>query len=151
LYLGFIARLLLKDFRDIEGDKKYNKTTFLIRYGKAATVTASGVLFAAAMLVVSWSFDFYYSVTVILLLCSGVVAWFLQRLFDARRIDSQHRCVVHVARLANIAIIVIMVYLLCKNQQLDVMTTHVTILILGGVLSGRVLLDHSLVRPAESR
>jgi 4-hydroxybenzoate polyprenyltransferase len=41
LYLLFVGRIVLKDFRDREGDAAYGKPTFLLKYGKPATCMAS--------------------------------------------------------------------------------------------------------------
>jgi 4-hydroxybenzoate polyprenyltransferase len=41
LYLLFAGRIILKDFRDREGDAAYGKPTFLLRYGKRATCLLS--------------------------------------------------------------------------------------------------------------
>jgi 4-hydroxybenzoate polyprenyltransferase len=37
LYVGFIGRILLKDFRDVRGDALFGKRTFLVRHGRAPT------------------------------------------------------------------------------------------------------------------
>lgn len=37
LYVGFIGRILLKDFRDVRGDAMFGKRTFLVRHGRART------------------------------------------------------------------------------------------------------------------
>jgi 4-hydroxybenzoate polyprenyltransferase len=37
LYLGFIGRILLKDFRDVRGDALFGKRTFLVRHGRRWT------------------------------------------------------------------------------------------------------------------
>ena len=41
LYLLFAARIILKDFRDREGDAAFGKPTFLLEYGKKTTCLAS--------------------------------------------------------------------------------------------------------------
>ena len=41
LYVGFIGRILLKDFRDLRGDALFGKRTFLVRHGRAATCRLS--------------------------------------------------------------------------------------------------------------
>src|SRR5438034_6860876 len=41
LLLLFAARILLKDFRDREGDARYGKPTILLRFGKPVTCAAS--------------------------------------------------------------------------------------------------------------
>jgi 4-hydroxybenzoate polyprenyltransferase len=54
LYLGFIGRILLKDFRDVRGDALFGKRTFLIRHGRRATCAVSAAAFVtgtAGMLV----------------------------------------------------------------------------------------------------
>src|SRR5690606_18864921 len=43
LYLLFLARINLKDFRDRAGDAAYGKPTLLLRYGKNATCAVSAV------------------------------------------------------------------------------------------------------------
>ena len=35
LYVGFIGRIILKDFRDLRGDALFGKRTFLVRHGRA--------------------------------------------------------------------------------------------------------------------
>lgn len=41
LYVGFIGRILLKDFRDVRGDALFGKRTFLIRHGRRRTCRVS--------------------------------------------------------------------------------------------------------------
>jgi 4-hydroxybenzoate polyprenyltransferase len=41
LYLGFIGRILLKDFRDLRGDALFGKRTFLVRHGRGRTCGVS--------------------------------------------------------------------------------------------------------------
>jgi 4-hydroxybenzoate polyprenyltransferase len=41
LYLGFIGRIVLKDFRDVRGDALFGKRTFLVRHGRRATCAVS--------------------------------------------------------------------------------------------------------------
>jgi 4-hydroxybenzoate polyprenyltransferase len=47
LYLGFIGRILLKDFRDVRGDALFGKRTYLVRHGRRATCAASSAAFLA--------------------------------------------------------------------------------------------------------
>ncbi|MCK7622294.1 UbiA family prenyltransferase [Streptomyces sp. RS10V-4] len=41
LYVGFIGRILLKDFRDVRGDALFGKRTFLVRHGRVRTCRLS--------------------------------------------------------------------------------------------------------------
>jgi 4-hydroxybenzoate polyprenyltransferase len=50
LYLGFIGRILLKDFRDVRGDALLGKRTFLVRHGRVQTCRVSSVLWVAGSL-----------------------------------------------------------------------------------------------------
>lgn len=43
LYLGFIGRIVLKDFRDVKGDALFGKRTFLVRHGRRTTCGFSAV------------------------------------------------------------------------------------------------------------
>jgi 4-hydroxybenzoate polyprenyltransferase len=47
LYLGFIGRILLKDFRDVRGDALFGKRTFLVRRGRRATCVVSAIFWTA--------------------------------------------------------------------------------------------------------
>jgi 4-hydroxybenzoate polyprenyltransferase len=47
LFSLFVARILLKDFRDREGDAAFGKPTLLLRFGRSATCLASAVALAA--------------------------------------------------------------------------------------------------------
>ncbi|GIH18834.1 UbiA prenyltransferase family protein [Rugosimonospora africana] len=53
LYVGFIGRILLKDFRDVRGDALFGKRTFLVRYGRRWTCRLSAACWTvgAALLV----------------------------------------------------------------------------------------------------
>jgi 4-hydroxybenzoate polyprenyltransferase len=48
LCLLFLGRIVLKDFRDREGDAAYGKPTFLLKYGKRATCLLSATCVCAA-------------------------------------------------------------------------------------------------------
>jgi 4-hydroxybenzoate polyprenyltransferase len=47
LYVGFIGRILLKDFRDVRGDALFGKRTFLVRYGRRWTCGFSAIFWTA--------------------------------------------------------------------------------------------------------
>ena len=48
LYVGFIGRILLKDFRDVRGDTLFGKRTFLVRHGRVVTCGVSAACWVAA-------------------------------------------------------------------------------------------------------
>ncbi|MEV4670172.1 UbiA family prenyltransferase [Actinomadura sp. NPDC049382] len=47
LYVGFIGRIVLKDFRDVRGDEMFGKRTFLVRHGRDWTCLFSAVCWTA--------------------------------------------------------------------------------------------------------
>lgn len=47
LYLSFAGRIILKDFRDVEGDARYGKRTFVLRHGTRVTCGVSAALWLA--------------------------------------------------------------------------------------------------------
>lgn len=56
LYLTFAGRIILKDFRDVEGDAMFGKRTFLLRHGRRATCRVSGALWLAGAFLVPYLF-----------------------------------------------------------------------------------------------
>lgn len=47
LYVGFIGRILLKDFRDVRGDALFGKRTFLVRHGRRRTCQLAAACWVA--------------------------------------------------------------------------------------------------------
>jgi 4-hydroxybenzoate polyprenyltransferase len=66
LYCCFVSRILLKDFRDYEGDKKFNKLNFLVRHGPKLTCNVSAIAWIVGSVVLG--FNFYHRFPVILYL-----------------------------------------------------------------------------------
>ncbi|MDP9445162.1 MAG: UbiA family prenyltransferase [Actinomycetota bacterium] len=72
LYVGFVGRILLKDFRDLRGDELFGKRTFLVRHGRAATCRLSAAFWTAGTGLVlaglrpsSASFTAWYAATLV--------------------------------------------------------------------------------------
>ncbi|MFC7625398.1 UbiA family prenyltransferase [Microlunatus sp. GCM10028923] len=53
LYLLLCGRLFLKDIRDVEGDRRTGKLTFLVRHGLPATLVASAALLVAGVVIMA--------------------------------------------------------------------------------------------------
>jgi 4-hydroxybenzoate polyprenyltransferase len=56
MYVCFMGRILLKDFRDYEGDKKFGKLNFLVRHGPKATCLLAALCWIAGNLIFTISF-----------------------------------------------------------------------------------------------
>lgn len=117
LYLGFVGRIILKDFRDVKGDALFGKRTFLVRHGRVRTCVTSGIFWIAgsgavlAVRDVTPQLVFTYAVQV------GMAVWLLTLLA---------RC---TARRREDAIITAMV--LVGRMQLVVVVAHVALLLRG--------------------
>jgi len=86
LYLLFAGRIILKDFRDREGDAAFGKPTFLLKYGKRATclVSLCAVCAGDALLVSSLADRWWLAA--LLQLYTVSIAIMLYRLY---RVDSR--------------------------------------------------------------
>jgi 4-hydroxybenzoate polyprenyltransferase len=57
LYVTFVGRILLKDFRDVRGDALYGKRTFLVRHGRRWTCVFSACGLAVGTVVLLFGVD----------------------------------------------------------------------------------------------
>jgi 4-hydroxybenzoate polyprenyltransferase len=55
LYLGFVGRIVLKDFRDVRGDALFGKRTFLVRHGRTWTCRFSAGFWASGAALLVWA------------------------------------------------------------------------------------------------
>lgn len=62
LYLQFIGRIILKDYRDVKGDKKHGKITPLLQFGNSAVCIVSGLSILGSLLIFLSAFykNIYY-------------------------------------------------------------------------------------------
>ncbi len=114
IYFGFLARLLLKDFRDVKGDAKFGKKTFLLRYDNKVTCVASGVSAVASLVFVCFAVDFSPGVLAVLFIGNGVAVLLLARLAKTKGLAKQLRIIGLIAKIANSSILVLFVYHLCR-------------------------------------
>jgi 4-hydroxybenzoate polyprenyltransferase len=76
LYLQFIGRIILKDYRDVKGDKAHGKMTFLLRYGNQAVCIVSAVMIAASCIWIILLFGNYlhaFRYSILCLLSFGLI------------------------------------------------------------------------------
>ena len=113
--LGFIARLLLKDFRDVAGDRRYGKHTCLIRFGGRVTALASGVCATGAAVWLAALSQWSPGVVAFLALSTGLAVAWLKRLPEAEPCR-QERLVRMIARAANYSLVVFLAHLLAQQE-----------------------------------
>jgi len=78
-YAALAGRLLLKDFRDVQGDVLYGKRTFLIRHGRTATCTWSAGLWCLGAALIAAALPAAIVVVPVAVSLGGVL-WGLQQL-----------------------------------------------------------------------
>jgi 4-hydroxybenzoate polyprenyltransferase len=77
LYALFLARIVLKDFRDRQGDALYGRPTLLLRFGKQATCLVSGAALGVGVATLVWTVP---ALTPVLVALGLAIGWMLVRL-----------------------------------------------------------------------
>ncbi len=116
IYLAFVARMLLKDFRDVRGDKQFGKITFLLRYGSKTTCLVSAVLWLLAFSATLYALHF--TLGILLPLSLGLLhVWLLLNvLWKTEDRDIQQRIINFIANAGNFSIVAIFISLLVQLQ-----------------------------------
>jgi 4-hydroxybenzoate polyprenyltransferase len=115
LFILFIARINLKDFRDREGDARYGKPTVLLRYGKETTcaVSLAALLIANVLLVVALRPPILLALMIEALV--AFVAYLLLQLRAAQDPHAEQVAIGIAARLGNGLLICVLAWLLLSG------------------------------------
>jgi len=137
LYLLFAGRIILKDFRDREGDAAFGKPTFLLKYGKRATCLLSlcAVCAGDALLVVSLSDRWWLAVLLQPYIAS--IAIMLHRLYRMNSRKDEQLSIGVGAKMGNGLLLTLLGALILSNQGAD----WATQLIFGLALTGLYTLN----------
>ena len=119
LYLLFAGRIILKDFRDREGDAAFGKPTFLLKYGKRATCLASLCALSAgdALLIASLADRWWLAALVQLYIVS--IAIMLFRLYRVSSRKGEQLSIGVGARMGNGLLVTLLGTLILSNQGAD--------------------------------
>ena len=119
LYLLFAGRIILKDFRDREGDAAFGKPTFLLKYGKKSTCLASLCALSAgdALLVASLADRWWLAALVQLYIVS--IAIMLFRLYRVSNRKDEQLSIGVGARMGNGLLVTLLGTLILSNQGAD--------------------------------
>jgi len=125
LYLLFASRIMLKDFRDREGDAAFGKPTFLLKYGKKATCLASLCVLCAgdALLVASLADKWWLAVLLQLYIASIMIM--LYRLYRANSRKDEQLSIGVGAKMGNGLLVTLLGALILWNQEADWITQSV--------------------------
>lgn len=146
IFLAFMARMLLKDFRDLKGDKKHKKLTFLLRHGVKKTVLLSFLcwLFAAVAIGIVIKRPGIY---LVLAAAFSQVLILLRVLAYPGNHSEQQAAITFIAKAANALIIMLLAFLLSSHERT---LTNVQIELIPTVL-GLVLLAFNWIRYDDYR
>ena len=92
LYVGFTGRIVLKDFRDVVGDRLFGKRTFLVRHGRGPTCVLSGVCWVAgtaALVVATPGVTWWYAACQAVLAASAVLLVALLAMTETHRTEER--------------------------------------------------------------
>jgi 4-hydroxybenzoate polyprenyltransferase len=119
LYLLFAGRIILKDFRDREGDAAFGKPTFLLKYGKRATCLASlcALCSGDALLIASLADRWWLAALLQLYIVS--IAIMLFRLYRVSSSKDEQLSIGVGARMGNGLLVTLLGTLILSNQGAD--------------------------------
>jgi 4-hydroxybenzoate polyprenyltransferase len=125
LYLLFAGRIILKDFRDREGDAAFGKPTFLLKYGKKATCLASLCALCAgdALLVASLADSRWLAALLQLYIVS--IAIMLYRLYRSGSRKDEQLSIGVGAKMGNGLLVTLLGALILSNQDADWITQFI--------------------------
>jgi 4-hydroxybenzoate polyprenyltransferase len=122
LYLLFAGRIILKDFRDREGDAAHGKPTFLLEHGKRATCLVSlGAVCAGDALLVATLAGRWWLAALLQIYVAGVVIM-LYRLYRVEGRENEQLSIGVGARMGNGLLATLLGILILANQGADGIT-----------------------------
>ena len=126
LYLIFCARVLLKDFRDVKGDKKYGKNTFLLRHSVKTVTNTSKFVYGLGIGCLSLFLIKNTSIVWIiipLLFILGVNLAFFNELSKTSKWSQQKPLLPTIGRLMTAQIIIFVLTLLIINESINLLAS----------------------------
>lgn len=118
LYCAFVGRIILKDLRDIKGDKMFGKNTFVVVHGKTATCLMSGFWWLVGDIIVS---TFVVNQSRIALIATqilfGLIFYCLFRLSETIAFKDEQALIGIMARIANGLVILIGGFIWMSNNH----------------------------------
>jgi homogentisate phytyltransferase/homogentisate geranylgeranyltransferase len=144
----FLARIVLKDFRDRAGDLRYGRPTFLLRFGKSATCALSlaALVLGCVLLLVALGPPATLAALVVLL--GTAVAWMLHWLWRAADPRLEQVAIGLGARLGNGLLLCVLGWLVLGGEEAAPAARTVFVALLGAVFLASS--DALAARPAHA-
>jgi 4-hydroxybenzoate polyprenyltransferase len=137
LYLLFVARIVLKDFRDRAGDAAYGKPTLLLRHGKRLTCVVSLVALAAGLSLMAYALHDVLPVVAVVVL-GATVAGRLRALARASTPADEQVAIGIGARAGNGLLVCVLCWLLLRSSGADTAGSVLAMVLLTGAYSAAV-------------
>jgi hypothetical protein len=137
LYAATIGRLLLKDFRDLRGDTLLGKRTFLVRYGRRATVRASAALCAlgGATLMLAAP-DRGMALVCVYVVGLAMMLWLLVRLGRSSTPRLDERLISAIAILGRFLLFALLAHLSMRSLGWTALQAALVLVALGALMLG---------------
>jgi len=119
LYLGFVGRILLKDFRDVRGDALLGKRTFLVRRGRAATCALSAACWLAGSLALLAVPGLRPDVVVGYLTLTGLALVLLRRLAGSTAPRSDEALILAIATVGRGLVLLLLAQFTLTGRMID--------------------------------
>lgn len=130
LYLAFVGRLLLKDYRDVKGDKKFGKLTFLVRHGNKTTALTSATCWFLGASLVSVFFYKYWPMMLFTAIFAFAILYFLLRLSRTNSFDQQKWWLTAVGRAGNVVALAVILLLEAQIRYNSIAKTSLWLAVL---------------------
>ena len=139
LFALFMARIVLKDFRDLPGDRMFGRRTFLIRRGKRVTclVSAAALVLGTFLLVLALRPP--PLLDAVLLVYSVAVGFQLHRLARIADPRGEQVAIGLAARMGNGGLVTVLAWLLLRAQAADSLDTALLVGLLLAAFGGSFL------------
>lgn len=121
LYLLFVGRIILKDFRDRKGDAAHGKKTFLLTYGKGMTIVVSlGAIAAGYLLLITSMYLQVGGVSILLGIFGSAAAAMLWRLKQAEPGRPEQNAIGVGAKMGNGGLLTVLGLLILHSQAASI-------------------------------
>jgi 4-hydroxybenzoate polyprenyltransferase len=128
----FVARIVLKDFRDREGDALYGRPTLLLRFGKNTTCAVSGVALVLGVAVLASALPPF---TPVLAGLAAAIGWMLVTLRKAHEERDEQVAIGIGARMGNGLLTCILAWLVLESAGASVGERFFFVLVLAAVFT----------------
>lgn len=120
LYSLFVSRVMLKDFRDVVGDRKFGKRTFLLRHNAKFVTTCSWIAFSLSIIVLGYVVRHAGAVTVaVLIVLFGCGTWLFIDLRQLEHWKEQKVILPFLSRIKSLVAAELIIYFLYRTSEIS--------------------------------